>query len=99
MNGWVVFGFLGQILFFMRFFVQWIASERRKESYIPLAFWYFSLGGGAVLLTYAIQRKDPVFIAGQAGGLVIYLRNLVLIYRKRAAAPGGPPAAGSENPR
>lgn len=85
MNGWLVFGFLGQTLFSIRFLVQWIASERRKESYIPVAFWFFSLGGGAVLLTYAIHRKDPVFIVGQAAGLLIYLRNLALIHRKRVA--------------
>ena len=80
---WVAVGFFGQALFFMRFFVQWVASEKRKESYVPVAFWYFSMGGGAILLSYAIHRRDPVFIAGQSMGLVIYIRNLVLIRRKR----------------
>lgn len=81
---WIVIGFGGQFLFFMRFLVQWIASERRKESVIPVAFWYFSLGGSAILLSYAIHRMDPVFIAGQSMGSLIYIRNLVLIRRRRA---------------
>jgi lipid-A-disaccharide synthase-like uncharacterized protein len=79
---WVAVGFLGQALFFMRFFVQWIASEKRRESVIPVAFWYFSIGGGLVLLTYAIYRRDPVFIVGQGSGLFVYLRNLFLIRQK-----------------
>jgi lipid-A-disaccharide synthase-like uncharacterized protein len=79
---WVAVGFLGQALFFMRFFVQWIASEKRKESVIPVAFWYFSIGGGLVLLTYAINRRDPVFFVGQGSGLFVYLRNLFLNRQK-----------------
>jgi lipid-A-disaccharide synthase-like uncharacterized protein len=79
---WVAVGFLGQALFFMRFFFQWLASEKRKESVIPIAFWYFSIGGGLVLLTYAIYRQDPVFIVGQGSGLFVYLRNLFLIRQK-----------------
>jgi lipid-A-disaccharide synthase-like uncharacterized protein len=70
---------LGQALFSARFFVQWLASERVKRSVIPTAFWYFSLAGGVTLLAYAIHRQDPVFIAGQGLGLVVYLRNLYLI--------------------
>ncbi|MDD3446589.1 MAG: lipid-A-disaccharide synthase N-terminal domain-containing protein [Zavarzinia sp.] len=77
---WIIIGFAGQALFTMRFVVQWIASERAKRSLVPVAFWFFSVGGGVVLLAYAIHREDPVFIAGQAGGLVIYARNLWLIY-------------------
>ncbi|MFQ5489498.1 MAG: lipid-A-disaccharide synthase N-terminal domain-containing protein [Phycisphaerae bacterium] len=77
-----LFGFGAQFLFMMRFLVQWIASERKKRSYVPVAFWYFSLGGGALLLIYAIQRRDPVFIMGQSLGLLIYSRNLYLIYRR-----------------
>ena len=69
-------------MFMMRFLVQWIASERKQRSYVPVVFWYFSLGGGLMLLTYAIQRRDPVFILGQSLGMVIYTRNLVLIYRR-----------------
>ncbi len=76
---WIVIGFLGQALFSARFIVQWLASERARKSIVPKAFWYFSLGGGAVLLAYAIHRADPVFITGQAAGLLIYLRNLYLI--------------------
>lgn len=79
---WVTIGFLGQALFFMRFFVQWIASERVGQSIIPNAFWYFSIGGGLVLLSYAIWRQDPVFILGQSTGILIYSRNLYFIHRK-----------------
>ncbi|WP_208353651.1 lipid-A-disaccharide synthase N-terminal domain-containing protein [Pseudaestuariivita rosea] len=83
---WVVFGISGQLLFTGRFLVQWIASERAKRSVIPLAFWYFSIVGGAILLTYAIYRKDPVFIFGQSMGLFIYVRNLWLIYAEKRRA-------------
>jgi len=75
-------GFLGQACFSLRFLVQWIASERRKESVVPIYFWYFSLGGGLMLLIYATLRQDPVFIVGQAAGLFVYGRNLYLIWRK-----------------
>lgn len=80
---WLAIGFLGQLLFFMRFFIQWLASERKKQSVIPLAFWYFSIGGGLILLFYAMYRRDPVFALGQAGGLLIYARNLYLIHKKQ----------------
>lgn len=80
---WVSIGFMGQLLFTSRFLIQWIASERRRESYIPLAFWWLSIGGGLTLLCYAIWRQDPVFIVGQATGLLVYVRNLVLIGRKK----------------
>jgi lipid-A-disaccharide synthase-like uncharacterized protein len=80
----LIFGFAGQALFSARFIVQWIASEAKKQSVIPLAFWYFSLAGGVFLLVYAILRHDPVFILGQAAGLVVYVRNLILIFRRRA---------------
>ena len=76
---WIGIGFLGQAMFSMRFIVQWIASERSKRSVIPQAFWYFSLLGGLTLLSYAIYRLDPVFILGQATGLFIYIRNLMLL--------------------
>lgn len=75
---WLGIGLVGQSLFFMRFVVQWIASERLGESVLPRAFWYFSLGGGIVLLAYAVHRRDPVFAIGQATGLLIYSRNLML---------------------
>jgi lipid-A-disaccharide synthase-like uncharacterized protein len=78
---WLSLGLLGQALFSARFLVQWVASERRKRSVVPLAFWYFSVGGGLTLLAYAIYRRDPVFILGQGAGLFVYARNLWLIYR------------------
>lgn len=78
---WVVIGLFGQLMFSARFIVQWVASERVRQSVIPLAFWYFSLIGGLVLLSYAIHRRDPIFILGQSIGLVVYSRNLWLIYR------------------
>jgi lipid-A-disaccharide synthase-like uncharacterized protein len=81
LDWWVALGFIAQGLFFMRFLVQWIASERRRRSVVPLAFWYFSVGGGLTLLAYAIYRRDPVFILGQGAGLFVYARNLWLIYR------------------
>ncbi len=85
---WLAVGFLGQALFSARFLVQWIASERKKESVIPVYFWYFSVGGGLTLLIYAVYRRDPVFILGQGTGLVVYLRNLYFIHRKpRRLAP------------
>ncbi len=82
---WIWIGFGGQALFFSRFLVQWLASERAKKSVIPTAFWFFSIGGGLTLLLYAIHRRDPVFIAGQATGVLIYGRNLWFIYRPRTA--------------
>ncbi len=82
---WLGVGFLGQALFASRFIVQWIASERQRKSIIPVAFWFFSIGGGAVLLSYAIWRQDPVFITGQCTGLFIYARNLYFIYKEKSA--------------
>lgn len=79
---WLTIGFAGQGLFFMRFFLQWLASEKQGQSVIPRAFWYFSIAGGLTLLAYAFWRQDPVFIMGQATGLLIYLRNLQFIHRK-----------------
>ena len=76
-------GFLGQGLFASRFIVQWIYSEKMKESSIPISFWYLSIAGGIGLLIYAISRKDPVIITGQLFGILIYTRNLILIYRKK----------------
>ena len=79
----LVIGFTGQTMFFMRFFVQWLYSEKHKRSLIPTAFWYFSLGGSSLLLIYAIIKRDPVFIVGQSTGFIIYIRNLILIKRER----------------
>ena len=81
---WVMVGFLGQAMFSARFIIQWFVSEKAKESIVPIAFWYFSILGGMTLLTYAIWRRDPIIICGQAGGLMIYARNLWFIYSKRA---------------
>jgi lipid-A-disaccharide synthase-like uncharacterized protein len=86
---WIAVGFAGQLLFSARFIVQWVLSERKGRSYIPMAFWYFSIAGGMTLLAYAIHRQDPVFIVGQAFGLIIYLRNLTLIFRERSRASEG----------
>lgn len=94
-TAWLVIGFLGQAFFSMRFLVQWIFSERQRKSIIPVAFWYFSLLGGVTLLAYAIHRQDPVFIIGQAGGLVVYSRNLYFVRRERRAAAQAP--AGDSN--
>ena len=79
----LVIGFTGQGLFASRFVIQWIYSERKGESVIPLAFWYLSIFGGLGLLTYAIFRQDPVIITGQIFGIFIYLRNIYLIYKKK----------------
>ena len=86
---WVIIGFIGQAFFGARFIIQWIVSEKRGESTIPLAFWYCSICGSIVLLTYAIQREDPVFIVGQSLGSIIYIRNLILIDKKKKALAGG----------
>jgi len=80
---WILFGFIAQFMFMMRFVVQWVASERARRSVVPMAFWFFSVAGGTLLLIYAIYRQDPVFIAGQAAGLFIYLRNIWLIRSER----------------
>lgn len=86
-NLWLGIGLCGQSLFSARFIVQWLVSERRKKSVTPLAFWYFSLAGGVVLLSYAIHRRDTVFIVGQGVGLIVYIRNLMLILRPRTNTP------------
>ena len=78
---WMALGLLGQLFFSARFIVQWISSERKKKSIIPISFWFLSLAGSAILLTYAIHRKDPVFILGQSAGFIVYTRNLALIRR------------------
>ena len=78
----LVIGFIGQGLFASRFIIQWIYSEKKGESHIPVVFWYLSIFGGIGLLIYAIFRQDPVIIVGQSFGIFIYLRNLILIYNK-----------------
>ncbi len=93
---WLSIGLLGQTLFSARFLVQWLASERVRQSIVPTAFWWLSLAGGATLLAYAVWRRDPVFIIGQASGLLVYIRNLMLIRqtgRSTALAAGDGSAA------
>jgi lipid-A-disaccharide synthase-like uncharacterized protein len=92
---WLSVGFLGQGMFTMRFLIQWISSERQRQSVIPVQFWYFSLAGGLILLAYAIHREDPVFILGQATGIFIYLRNLHFLRRQRPNSASPAEAAGS----
>jgi len=80
---WALVGVIGQILFFSRFFVQWIVSEKKGKSTIPVVFWYLSLGGGAMLMTYAICQRDLVITLGQGVGLFVYIRNLMLISKAK----------------
>ena len=91
-----VVGFAGQVFFGMRFLVQWIATERRKRVTIPMAFWYISIAGTVLLLSYAIYRVDPVFIAGLSLNMVVYARNIYFARRRRpirfATVAGQPPA-------
>lgn len=88
LNVWVLIGLFGQGLFMMRFVVQWIASERVKQSIVPQTFWYFSLGGGVILFIYALHQRDIVFTLGQGLGLFIYLRNLYFIHKKKPETNG-----------
>jgi lipid-A-disaccharide synthase-like uncharacterized protein len=81
LDWWVLVGVVAQIFFTARFVVQWVASERAGRSVMPVAFWFLSLVGGLMLLTYALYRKDPVFIGGQAFGVFVYVRNLQLVMR------------------
>lgn len=83
---WLAVGLAGQALFSARFLVQWIATERKRQSVVPREFWYFSIGGGLTLLAYAIHRLDPVFILGQGAGLFVYARNLYFIHRRSRTA-------------
>lgn len=100
LNAWVVFGLVGQLMFTLRFVVQWVASERSGRSTVPVAFWYFSLLGGAVLFVYALwYRHDLVFTLGQGAGLFIYARNLALIRRSGGSSlDGGTAAQGAPGP-
>ena len=91
---WLLVGFGGQAVFMGRFVLQWLASERRRRSVIPVSFWYLSIGGALVLLAYAVHRRDPVFVAGQGLGVAIYLRNLQLIRSERRRAKAGERGAG-----
>lgn len=93
---WLVVGLVGQAAFFARFLVQWVASERAGESYIPLSFWYLSVVGSVVLLVYAIHRREPVFLLGQLPNVFVYVRNIMLIKRSGGllGSPSGAPVGG-----
>ncbi len=79
----VIFGFIAQSMFFMRFAVQWIVSERARKSVVPEMFWYFSIAGGLLMFIYAVLREDPVIMLGQSTGIVIYSRNIYFIWREK----------------
>jgi|SRR6516162_7289500 lipid-A-disaccharide synthase-like uncharacterized protein len=95
---WLSVGLAAQAFFSMRFVVQWIVSERRKASVMPVAFWLFSVCGGLMLLTYAIHRRDPVFIVGEVVTTSIYLRNLQLLWRARRQPPAAATGIACEMP-
>ena len=80
---WVSFGTLGQLIFFSRWIIQWISSERSKSSIIPVAFWWCSLLGGIITLVYAHHIGSFPFMLAQAIGIGVYSRNLLLIYRRQ----------------
>ena len=97
---WLIVGFVGQAVFGMRFVVQWIATERRKKSVVPVAFWYMSFFGSVIVLTYVIYRRDPVLIPSFSLNLLIYMRNLYFIHRKKPIqAPTGGDAGDAGPPR
>jgi lipid-A-disaccharide synthase-like uncharacterized protein len=80
---WLAVGFIGQVLFTARFVLQWLASERKGNSVVPVQFWWLSLVGGAAVLCYAISRRDPVIVTGQGMGLFVYVRNLILLRKAK----------------
>lgn len=80
----MVWGITGQFVFTFRFVYQWLYSERRKQSVLPIGFWLISIIGSAMVLTYAIIRRDPVLFVGQIFGVVVYSRNIVLWFRQRS---------------
>ena len=97
---WFALGMLGQAVFFSRFLVQWIASERAGRSYVPLAFWWLSLAGSMLLLLYAIHRKEPIFLLGQLPNVFVYTRNIMLIRRNGGAgSPSGTPVGAGGGAR
>jgi lipid-A-disaccharide synthase-like uncharacterized protein len=90
---WIMIGVGGQLAFFSRFLVQWLASERAGESYIPMSFWYLSLVGSLILLVYAVHRREPIFLLGYLPNSVVYIRNIMLIKKRGATgSPSGTPA-------
>jgi lipid-A-disaccharide synthase-like uncharacterized protein len=95
---WLAIGFLGNALFFSRFMVQWIASERAGQSYIPTLFWWLSIAGSVVLLLYALHKRDPVFTLAYLPNCVVYVRNLMLIRKQRRERAGAPIPASARAP-
>lgn len=93
---WLCIGVAGQVLFSLRFVLQWLYSELRRRSLFPLAFWYISIAGSLVLLCYAVHKRDPVFMVGQAGGLLIYARNLQWRLRERRRTPAASASVAKE---
>jgi lipid-A-disaccharide synthase-like uncharacterized protein len=93
---WVLIGFTGQAIFMSRMLVQWIAAERKGDSVVPNAFWWLSLAGGLITFAYAVYKYDPVIMFAQAMGSFVYVRNLMLISRKKTAQPA---AEADESPR
>jgi lipid-A-disaccharide synthase-like uncharacterized protein len=85
---WLAFGLIAQLFFTARFLVQWITSERAGKSVVPMAFWFFSMGGGLMTLVYGIVKREPVIIVGQALATIIYIRNIMLIVKNRASSTG-----------
>ncbi|MEO8320019.1 MAG: lipid-A-disaccharide synthase N-terminal domain-containing protein [Bradyrhizobium sp.] len=83
---WLAFGLIAQLLFTARFLVQWISSERAGQSVVPMAFWFFSMGGGLMTLIYGVAKREPVIILGQSMATVIYIRNIMLIMKSHAKA-------------
>ena len=83
---WLAFGLIAQLFFTARFVVQWISSERAGKSVVPMAFWFFSIGGGMMTLVYGIVKREPVIIIGQALATIIYIRNIMLIVKNRGRA-------------
>jgi lipid-A-disaccharide synthase-like uncharacterized protein len=86
---WVGIGFVGQSLFFSRWLLQWVVSERKAESQIPVSFWYMSLIGSVIVLAYAVHKMDPVFIVGQGVGTLVYVRNIMLVHRVKKRVASG----------
>jgi lipid-A-disaccharide synthase-like uncharacterized protein len=83
---WLAFGLIAQLFFTARFLVQWISSERAGKSVVPMAFWFFSMGGGLMTLVYGIVKREPVIIVGQGLATIIYVRNIMLILKSRGQA-------------
>ncbi|MBN1794042.1 MAG: lipid-A-disaccharide synthase N-terminal domain-containing protein [Candidatus Omnitrophica bacterium] len=83
---WLIIGLTGQAFFTLRFLIQWITTEKKRESVVPEMFWHFSIIGSLLLLSYAIYRRDPVFILGQSLGSIVYFRNLYFIHKEKRHA-------------